>query len=75
MFEHAVYYSRRERDEIAAAQATTDHRVRQIHLLLAEKYSQLAKRELARMEADAPSSGAQSLGGPASAGDSRPRYR
>jgi hypothetical protein len=44
MLEQAAYYSRREQDEVAAAKAAGDHRARQIHLLLAEKYSELAKR-------------------------------
>jgi hypothetical protein len=52
MLEDAVYYSRREADERALANVAADERVKQIHLLLADKYVELAKRELARVEAD-----------------------
>jgi hypothetical protein len=47
MLDDAVYYSRRETDEVAAARLCTDIRVRQVHLLLAEKYGELARRALA----------------------------
>ncbi len=49
MLEDAVYYSRREADEMSAAKDCSDLKVRQIHLLLAEKYSQLARNALAAL--------------------------
>lgn len=51
MLEDAVYYSRREADERALAKAASAAKVQQVHLLLAEKYSELAQRELATIEA------------------------
>lgn len=51
MLEDAVYYSRREADERALASETSDARVREIHLLLADKYLELARRELATVDA------------------------
>jgi hypothetical protein len=51
MLEDAVYYSRREADERALAKDACDAKVRQVHLLLAEKYLELAQRELAMIEA------------------------
>lgn len=52
MLEDAVYYSRREQDEITAARDSKDIRVQQIHLLLADKYGQLARRALAVVESE-----------------------
>lgn len=46
MLDDAVYYSRREQEEIAAAKESSDPAVRQIHLLLADKYRQLARNAL-----------------------------
>ena len=51
MLEDAVYYSRREADERALAKNAPDAKVQQVHLLLAQKYSELASRELAAIEA------------------------
>ena len=59
MLEDAVYYSRREADERALAKRTSNPRVQQVHLLLAEKYLELAQRELAGIstaEAESPRS-------------------
>lgn len=50
MLEDAVYYSRREADERALAKTASDEKIQQVHLLLAEKYSELASRELATIE-------------------------
>ena len=50
MLEDAVYYSRREADERALASRACDPKVQQVHLLLAEKYLELARRELATIE-------------------------
>lgn len=50
MLEDAVYYSQREADERALATAAGDPRVRQVHLLLANKYLELARRELAAID-------------------------
>jgi hypothetical protein len=47
MLEDAVYYSRREADERALAKEAADPKVQHVHLLLAEKYLDLARRELA----------------------------
>lgn len=47
MLEDAVYYSRREADERALAAHTPNEDVRSIHLRLADKYSELARREMA----------------------------
>jgi hypothetical protein len=51
MLEDAVYYSRREADERALARQASDAKVQQVHLLLAEKYLELARRELATIDA------------------------
>jgi hypothetical protein len=40
-----VYYAQREQAERALAQAAKDTSVRDIHLLLADKYAELTKRE------------------------------
>jgi hypothetical protein len=56
MLEDAVYYSRREADERALASQASDAKVQQVHLLLAEKYLELAKRELASIETSEASS-------------------
>jgi hypothetical protein len=61
MLDDAVYYSRREQDEIAAAKESNDPGVRQIHLLLADKYRQLAQRALAAL----PASDASRISAPA----------
>jgi hypothetical protein len=59
MLDDAVYYSRRETDEVAAARSCTDLKVRQVHLLLAAKYSELARQALAGLrEEDVASVGA-----------------
>lgn len=50
MLEDAVYYSRREADERALAADTHNDSVRHIHLRLAEKYCELARRELAAID-------------------------
>jgi hypothetical protein len=50
MLEDAVYYSRREADERALAAGARDPRVQEVHLLLAEKYLQLAHREMAGID-------------------------
>ena len=52
MLDDAVYYSRRESDEMAAARNCSDHKVRQVHLLLAAKYSELARQALAGLRED-----------------------
>ena len=49
MLDDAIYYSRREADERALAISSKDMRARQIHLLLAEKYHELAQRSLASL--------------------------
>ena len=49
MLEDAVYYSRREDTERGLARHAVDERVREIHLLLAEKYAELARRAMAAM--------------------------
>jgi hypothetical protein len=46
MFEDAIYYSRREADERVLAARCTDPRVQAVHQMLADKYAELAKREL-----------------------------
>ena len=56
MLEDAVYYSRREADERALAKDATNVKVQQVHLLLAEKYLELAQRELATIESSETSS-------------------
>lgn len=53
MLDDAIYYSRREAEELTAARQATDLRARQIHAMLADRYGQLAKRALA----DLPESG------------------
>lgn len=50
MLEDAVYYSRREADERALAADAADAKVKQVHLLLADKYLELARREIAAIE-------------------------
>lgn len=52
MLDDAVYYSRREADERAAARQSGDLRVRQIHSMLADRYAQLAQRSLAALPAE-----------------------
>ena len=49
MFEDAIYYSRREADERALAGRCTDPRVQAVHQMLADKYAELAKRELSAL--------------------------
>lgn len=56
MLEDAIYYSRREADERALAALTANDEVRQIHLRLADKYSELAHREMAAIEVFDPRS-------------------
>ena len=51
MREDALYYTQREQAERALADTAADPRVRKIHALLASKYSELAQRELAKLEA------------------------
>jgi len=62
----AVYYSRREATESELAAACTDPKVREVHLILARKYAELAKRELSRMSlensGDGPSVSAAAIG-------------
>jgi hypothetical protein len=50
MLEDAVYYSRREADERALAKEASDPKVQEVHLMLAAKYLELARRELATVE-------------------------
>lgn len=50
MFEDAVYYSRREAQERSLAAQTADPRAQQVHALLADKYSQLARRMMAKLD-------------------------
>ena len=50
MLEDAVYYSRREADERALAAHTRNDAVRSIHLRLADKYCELARREMAGID-------------------------
>ena len=50
MLEDAVYYSRREADERALAKEASDPKVQEVHLMLAGKYLELARRELATVE-------------------------
>lgn len=50
MREDAFYYSRREEEERALARTAADPRVRHVHDLLASKYSQLAQRELMKLQ-------------------------
>lgn len=49
MREDALYYTQRETVERSLAETTADPRVRAVHVSLADKYSQLAKRELATL--------------------------
>lgn len=56
MLDDAVYYSRREADEKLAAGNSADPKVRQIHMLLADRYSRLALRALAAMPDPEPAS-------------------
>jgi len=50
MFEDAVYYSRREAQERSLAAHAPDPRVQRVHALLADKYSQLAHRMMAKLD-------------------------
>jgi hypothetical protein len=49
MLDDAVYYSRREGEERVLAEQAADPRVQQTHRLLAEKYSELARRAMASL--------------------------
>lgn len=49
MLDDAAYYSRREATERELAQSAAEPRVRGVHLLLADKYAQLAQRALAEL--------------------------
>lgn len=49
MRENAFYYAEREQQERELAQTAPDPRVRQVHALLASKYSELAQRELTKL--------------------------
>lgn len=49
MLDDAAYYSRREAAERELAQGAAERRVREVHLLLADKYAQLAQRALAEL--------------------------
>jgi hypothetical protein len=49
MLEDSVYYSRRESEERALAGQAADPRVQQTHQMLAEKYSELARRAMASL--------------------------
>lgn len=44
MLDDAIYYSRREAEERAAARQASDMRASQIHAMLADRYGQLARR-------------------------------
>jgi hypothetical protein len=50
MFEDAVYYSRREAEERSLAAQAPDPRVQRVHELLANEYSQLARRMMAKLD-------------------------
>lgn len=50
MREDAFYYTKREQEERALAQTAPDPRVLYVHDLLASKYSQLAQRELMKLQ-------------------------
>jgi len=50
VFEDAVYYSRREAEERRLAAQTVDPRVQRVHQALAEQYSQLAHRMMAKLD-------------------------
>lgn len=50
MFEDAVYYSRREAEERRLAAQTADPRVQRVHQTLADQYSQLAHRMMAKLD-------------------------
>jgi hypothetical protein len=50
VFEDAVYYSRREAEERRLAAQTADPRVERVHRALAEQYSQLAHRMMAKLD-------------------------
>jgi hypothetical protein len=76
MLDDAAYFAQREADERKLAEQCTDERVRSIHLLLAAKYSQLAKQQLAKLSAE------EGAGGPSVSSTrtgrtrrSIPRYR
>lgn len=62
MLEDAVYYSRREQQEIALAKLANDHRVKQVHLLLANRYAQLAQKALAALPDEERASGGVASG-------------
>jgi hypothetical protein len=49
MREDALYYSQREQVERSLADNSADDRVRAVHTRLADKYQELARRELANM--------------------------
>ena len=49
MREDALYYSQREQAERSLADSSADERVRAVHTRLADKYQELARRELANM--------------------------
>jgi hypothetical protein len=50
VFEDAVYYSRREAEERRLAAQTVDPRVQRVHQTLADQYSQLAHRMMAKLD-------------------------
>lgn len=47
MLDDAIYYSRREAEELLAAKQAKNLRATQIHAMLADRYGQLARRALA----------------------------
>ncbi len=49
MLQDAVYYCRREAAERGLAEQSADARVRDVHLQLADKYAELARRAMAAM--------------------------
>ena len=50
MFEDAAYYSRREAEERTLAAQTLDPRVQRVHETLANEYSALARRMMAKID-------------------------
>lgn len=53
MLDDAIYYSRRQADELVAARQAANTRAGQIHTMLADRYGQLAQRALATIPEDA----------------------
>lgn len=50
MTDNAAYYDRREQAERMLAAQSADQNVRDIHLMMAEAYAQLARDERARID-------------------------